>query len=174
MAGIVNVNYEMNEMKKNVGDIHYCASKITEVKDQIATYRAHFWSNLFAIISTIYTISCLFVHDNTIMLGVGIGVGALTLIINTFPAGNPEGVKWSGIFSCLMVASSIGIYMYSNTLKPMWISFFVYENMGNGSTNLLIKLFDYVPYILMIIVWLIVLGYNFKFSRQISRISKSI
>ena len=169
MAGqFINVNDEMNYMKKCIGNAYFYTSKIQEIEDASWMYKTNFKINLLTIIATVYMLVCAVIkyylvkyeiyygsvteRCNLIVIGTGIVIAVFTGILifkKNIPAsdGSVKTSKACGALICLVIVTSI-------------IFYFFYTN--------------FLPVIASLINWLVVIISNFKMKKKIWNISQGI
>ena len=153
MAGhLVNVNAEMNQMKQCIENVSLCKSKLSAIREEVWMYKTNYKANLLTIITTVYMIICALLTYNPILMGVGLVIAVTSAVlffrVGVFMSG--ECICFSltfGVSLCALVVSSIFCFMY---------------------------MYNIVPVVIALVLWIVLVISNFRMRNQIWRISTTV
>ncbi len=146
MAGqILNVNSEMNKMKQHINTVSHCTAKIHEVSASSKLYKSNEMINILTIVATVYVLAAAFLSYNIVWLG----VGAATAIITAFLLLRVKTPICNA--ACVIIVAMI--------LSAILFFMFFY---------------NFIPIIVTLLEWMVVIISNFRMKNQVWKISSSL
>lgn len=142
---IINVNSELNNMKKHITDIDFYTSKVNEISENAKLYAVVCKINIMTIVSTVYALICAIMGNNTVAICIGVA-----LIVLLVGLQRKENNKLFGVcvaINAIIVISSIIFFM---------------------------MIYNLTPIIFIVIQWIITVLSNLRFKNKVLQISNSL
>ena len=147
----INVNQEMETIKRYIADIGNCTQRVEEVREGSAMYRRMTRMNIIAVITTIFAVACFIISkmDKPAAFWVTIAVGVL-IVFFTFGLRKDDN-SGDYLLFCIINAAVVGVS----------IVFFMI-------------MFQYYPVIAIMVNWVYTILMNFRAKRAAWKIAQEL